>query len=578
MADIKEITKAAGPEKKQSGKRNKRFLIIAGIALVAVLAVCAVLFVILPATKTMERVTETGTVMQGVSVGGIDISGMTRDEALAATAGIADDLLSPIKFDIDVNGEIQTYTAKEFALCTDYDAVIEKAITYGRTGSFDERMEAANIASETGIDFAVDVLADEAGLKAALEKYQDELDVAPVNAEAVFAPWGYTATQNADGTVTNTAYMPELSEIVDMCKAHSKGKVYDGEPADLVRLPESERSNPLRYEYYKNTKFIEGYFPPGADIARFYYTDPVDGLAVDIDAIMGAVVSQVKSDTYETIVAPTTPKPAEVTLEDVKNQTQLIASWTSSYSHHSSSNRNYNVAMMSSIINDTVIKPGETWSVNDTAGPRNSTTAKEYGWRKAAGLYNGGTTQQYGGGVCQLGSTTYNACIRSGVTIVESWHHTIPSGYIPIGLDATLDTPNDKNPAGKDLVLGNDTENTFYIVSYVNPKDKNVTVEVYGVPLTDDSGQQILLTYSSKKTGRYGGGSMRNIQVAPGGTAPNGHVVGAGQTYVFSSPRSGTTAQAYKITMTLDGTQISKEEYGEETKYPPFDGYTYYAP
>ncbi len=565
------------PKKGIGKKKNKLILIISACVAVAALAVGAVLVFGSPAKDAMERVTELGTALHGVTVGGIDISGMTKEEALAATANLPDQLLGQISFYVDIEGEIKTYSAQDFALSTDYDKVIEQAVAYGRTGSFDERLDAAK-AADTGVDFPVDVVADEVELKAALALLKSGMDHPAVNAQADFAPWGYTVSTDANGQTVYTKYSPELSEIIAMCKAHAKAKEYSGEPKDLVRISEADKPNPLRYEYYKNTKFVKNHIPPNADIARFIYTDSVDGFEVDIDAIADAVISQVKNDAYETIVASTTPVTAEVTLEDVKNQTQLIASWTSSYSAHSGYNRNYNVAMMSSVINDTVIKPGETFSVNDTAGPRDAKTAKTYGWRKAAGLYNGGTTQQYGGGVCQLGSTTYNACIRSGVKIVSFWHHTIPSAYIPYGLDATLDTPSEKNPAGKDLVLGNDTQNTFYIVSYVSPKDKTVTVEVYGVPLTDASGQPILLTYKSKRTGRYGGGSMNTITVSPGGTAPNGHVVHAGESYVFSKPRSGTTVDVYQITMTLDGTQISKVQYGETVKYPPFDGYTYTAP
>jgi Uncharacterized vancomycin resistance protein len=564
MTDIKDTGEALGQGPKKSIGKNKLFLIISGCALVVVLAVAAVLLFTGGSAGTTERVVEFGTVMQGVSVGGIDISGMTKGEALAATADLSNQLLSQVNFDVDIDGEVMTFTAQEFALYTDYEAVIEKAVAYGRAGTFDERLAAANAAKESSVDFPVDILVDEAGLKTALASFKSEMDTPPLDAAAIFAPWGYAETQNADGTVTHTVFEPTLEERIDIVKAYANRDEYGGFPA-FVRIAEANMPNALRYEYYENDEFVEDYRPRDADISHFFYTDAVDGLVVDTGAIFDAVVSQVASDTYETIVAPVTVTPAAVTIEDMKSRTQLIASWSSSYSEHSSYNRNYNVAMMSSIINGAVLEPGQTFSVNGTAGPREAGTA--FGWRKAAGLYNGGTTQQYGGGVCQLGSTIYNACIRSGVTIVEFSHHTIPSAYIPIGLDATLSTPT------PDLVLGNDTESAFYIVSYVNPIERNVTVEVYGVPLTDASGQQILLTYDSERTGRYGSPGVKRVTVPYNSEAPDGHRVTS--EYRFSSPRSGTTALAYQITMTLDGTEISRVQYGDTIKYPPFVGYTY---
>jgi|AGTN01.1.fsa_nt_gi Uncharacterized vancomycin resistance protein len=578
MSDLKNAVEMMdiGPTKR--GGKNKLFLIISGCALVVALAVCAVLLLTGgSAEDPSERVVEFGTVMQGVSVGGIDISGMTKGEALAATADLSNQLLSQVNFDVDINGEVMTFTAQEFALYTDYETVMEQAIAYGRTGTFDERLAAANAAKESSVDFPVDILVDEAGLKAALASFKGEMDTPPIDAAADFAPWGYSETQNADGTVTYTKYTPELATLIDICTAYSKGKAYTGFPADLVRIADEEMPIPLRYQYWENDHYEKDYRPVDANIARFIYTEEVDGLVVDTDAIYDAVIAQVESDTYETFVAPVESTPATVKLADIRNRTQLISSWTSSYSDHYGTARNYNVAMLSSLLTGAEIEPGEIWSINDTAGPRNATTAKTYGWREAAGIENGGYTPQYGGGVCQLGSTTFNAAIRSGLTWTEHWHHSIPSGYVPLGLDSTLDSPRGSSYAGKDLKLQNDTANTFYLVSYVNPLDKNVTVEIYGVPLTDATGQQIILNYSFKNLGRYGSPKASEVPVSEGFVCPDGTVISAtGLTsYEFAKSSAGTIVQTYQITLALDGTQIGDPVEYEYHRYPVINGTTY---
>lgn len=574
MSDYKSATEAQEIWPKKRGGKNKLFLIISGGVLLVALAVSAVLLLSNgPAEDSAQRVVEFGTVMKGVTVGGIDISGMTRDEALAATAGLQDKLLGEVNFDIDINGEIKTFTAQDFALYTDYETVIEQAIAYGRTGSFDERLAAAKEAKEAGKDFPVDVIYDETALKTALSTLKSEMDTPPIDATATFAAWGFTKTEAADGTVTYTPYTPDLDEMKEICKAYANGKEYTGFP-DRVRVTaEEDKPLKLRYEYWNDRTggYVDGYVPRDADIAHFIYTEEVDGLVVDTDAIYDAVVSQVESDTYETIVAPVQVTPATVKLETIKAQTQMIASWTSSYggASHYGYNRNYNVAMLSSLLNGGEIKPGDTFSVNTTAGPRNATTAKTYGWREAAGIENGGYSPQYGGGVCQLGSTTFNAAIRSGLTVTEHWHHTIPSDYVPIGLDATLDS------GGKDLKLKNDTQMTYYLVSYINPTDRNVTVEFYGVPLTDANGQPILLTYTSKKLGRYGTPTSKVVEVDSGFAAPDGTVINETlPSYEYAKNREGTTAQSYIITRSLDGTKISEEKY-DYWKYPVINGTTY---
>jgi vancomycin resistance protein YoaR len=327
--------------------------------------------------------------MQCVSVNGVDISGMTRDEALAATSGIEAQLFAQANFTVDVNGTQMNFTAQDFALKTDYQDVIEKAMAYGRTGTFDERLAAANAAKASPVDFPVTVSVDETGLKTALTALKTQLDTAPVDATATFAPWGYTAETAQDGKVTYTPFTPDLAAMKKMCTTYAKRKDYTDVP-ELVRLSDAEMPNTLRYEFFDDSKYNDDDIPEDWNIARFIYTDAVDGLVVNTDAIFDAVVSQVGSGSYETIVAPVTVTPATVKLADIKNQTQLISSWTSSFRNHDDSARVYNVSMMSCLISGSVIQPGGEWSANTTVGSRNEETPRYTAGRKPRALRTAG--------------------------------------------------------------------------------------------------------------------------------------------------------------------------------------------
>ncbi len=577
MSVLRSAVEGPGVGPKKRGGRNKLFLLISGGVLLVALAVSAVLLLSSGTGEdSAQRVVEFGTVMQGVKVGGIDISGMTRDEALAATATLSDKLLGDVNINIDVNGELMPFTAQDFALFTDYETVIEQAIAYGRTGSFDERLKAANDAKEKGVDLPVTVHYDETALRTALTTLKSQLDTPPIDASATFAPWGFSKTENEDGTVTYTPYTPELDDIIDYCTVISKGKEYTKFP-EFVRLSDAEMPSPLRYQYWNDRKGSKGGYEDeavqrDANVARFIYNEQVDGLVVDIDAIYDAVTAQVESGSYETIVAPVEVTPATVTIEQVKNQTQMIASWTSSYGgsgHAKDYDRNYNVDMIASLLNGTVVMPGGTMSVNDIVGSRDVNTAKKYGWRKAAGIENGAYTPQYGGGVCQLGSTTYNAAIRSGLYVVESHHHSIPSGYVPIGLDATL------NSGSLDLKLRNDATTPVYLVTYNNPTARTVTVEFYGVPLTDATGQQIIKKYTSKNLGTYGTPVPKTIIKPLNFVCPDGTILSVENTpYEHAKNRQGTIAQATEIIYSLDGTEISRDVW-PEYRYPVINGVIY---
>ena len=530
------------PVQKQKGKKG---ILIAVICITVGLLLAFAAYTMDQNNKIMNN----DRVLEGVSVGGIDLSEMTKEQALAATADLENKLLSPIQISIDVEGELFQYNAQDFGITTDYEAVIAQALSYGHTGTLEERKQAIAQTKEQGVDFPVSVQADRESVLAVLLPLKENLDKAPVNASYVFTPWGHLP----DGT-------PYEQDEEAMIEAAAAGK--DHERPELARISSADMPNKLRYLFWKNDEFIVDYIPRDADIERFAYTDGVNGRAIDMQAVADNIMKAVETGSYETIVAPVEAIEPEITLEEIKYNTQLISSWTSSFSLHYSYNRNWNVAKLSGIVNGVIIEPGQEWSINNEAGPRSLST----GWKEAAGISNGGYTQQAGGGVCQISSTVYNAAIRSALEITDSTHHSISSDYIPLGLDATIST------GAPDLKIKNPYTVPVYMVSYVNPKDKNVTVEVYGPPVVDDEFGDVILNFSFKDMGRFGTPKMMyyyNTAVAPDET-----VIAPGESYEFAKARQGREVQTYIHYLTLDGQELKVEDF-HHYKWNPINGRTY---
>ncbi len=543
-------------------KKGKRLFLIISAGVMLVCLAAAAYFVFNTGDTRVQRVLDFGTVMAGVSVNGVDISGLTHEEAKSATQSISKEQLSAVKFSFSVNGQVHEYALADLGVATDYEDVLTQAVQFGRTGSFDERKAAYDKAKNEGVTFTVGLTVMDDVLHAALTQMKTALDQVPQDATAEFMPNGYSL----DAAGTPVKYEPDPRALAD---ANASGKNLDR--PELVRIDPAAMPNPLRYQYYNHNKYeTEDFIPKDANIARFFYKPEVTGISVNTEAVFDAVKNAVSSGDFSTIEIPTQVTEAQVKLADIQAATQLITSWTSSYREHAGHSRVWNVSRMSSFINASVLNPGDVWSANDTAGPRTDKTAKTIGWKKAAGLENGGTTQQVGGGVCQLGSTTYNAAIRANLTIVEMWHHSTPSDYISKGLDATLNT------GAQDLRFKNDNTMPVYLVSYVDPAKKTVTVEVYGqLPVDPEFGANVIYDFRSNNKGsRYGSGtakSVYNTKVAPDGTAlsPESPV------YVFSTPRAGTKIDVYKYVLAADGTQLSEKLF-ENADYKPVNGVTYY--
>ena len=94
--------------------------------------------------------------------------------------------------------------------------------------------------------------------------------------------------------------------------------------------------------------------------------------------------------------------------------------------------RAHNITLAAEKINDSVVEPGGEFSFNEAVGP----TTKRNGFKLGMIFNSGRRSQGYGGGVCQVSSTLYNAAKDAGMEITERHEHSLDVGYIERGNDA----------------------------------------------------------------------------------------------------------------------------------------------
>ena len=93
-----------------------------------------------------------------------------------------------------------------------------------------------------------------------------------------------------------------------------------------------------------------------------------------------------------------------------------------------------NIARAAAYLDGTVLAPGEVWSFNRTVGPR----TLERGFVDAPVIVQDELEPGVGGGVCQVATTLFAAGVMGGLDVVKRRSHSRPSGYAPLGLDATV--------------------------------------------------------------------------------------------------------------------------------------------
>ena len=97
----------------------------------------------------------------------------------------------------------------------------------------------------------------------------------------------------------------------------------------------------------------------------------------------------------------------------------------------------YNIRLASEVINGILVKPQEIFSFNKYVGP----AEKADGYKESTIIANGVFVNGYGGGICQVSSTLYNAVLLANLPIVERYNHSVygeATKYVPLGQDAAI--------------------------------------------------------------------------------------------------------------------------------------------
>ncbi len=141
--------------------------------------------------------------------------------------------------------------------------------------------------------------------------------------------------------------------------------------------------------------------------------------------------------------------------------------------HKCCQNRVTNIHRIADIVRGAIIKPGETFSVNDFVGQR--TTAK--GFVTDGVIYNGELTQDVGGGVSQFATTLFNAALFAGLDFAEYQSHSLYISRYPKGHEATISFPH------PDLQIVNHSK--YGVMIWPTYTDTSLTVHLYSTRYID---------------------------------------------------------------------------------------------
>lgn len=142
-----------------------------------------------------------------------------------------------------------------------------------------------------------------------------------------------------------------------------------------------------------------------------------------------------------------------------------------------------NIHRIADLLDGTLVKPGEVFSVNEKVGPR--TTAN--GFVPAPTIVEGDMEDTVGGGVSQFATTLFNALLHAGYDIIERQPHSYWFPRYPMGHEATLSYPK------PDIIFKNDTASGLLIET--DYTDTRITVKLFG----NKEGRKVKTTVSGRQ-------------------------------------------------------------------------------
>lgn len=410
-----------------------------------------------------------GTFLNGVSMGNVDLSGKTYEEGLAAIKDYVASL-SGTKVKLNsIGGNSVDATLSDFGMYWDDERGVEEAFLVGNEGSIIDRYKARK-----------DVEYEK-------KKYPLRL--------------GY----NRDLIKQIVSEQADLYNIA-------------GEPARLTK-----------------------------EDGDFTIIPGVSGQEIDIKSSVAWIIADIENPDGQpiTIDLKVNVQDSQAQIEELEKVHDVIGSYKTSFSS-SSKDRSGNVTNGTNLVDGTVLYPGEQFSMYETVSP----FTEENGYFLAGSYSNGMVVESFGGGICQVSSTLYNAVLRAELEVVERYNHSMIVSYVDLSSDAAI------SGTSKDFKFKNNKDYPIYIEGYTT-SDKQVIFNIYGI---EDRPANREVTFESVKLSET---VLDTERVVADSSMPLGSIS-------VQSPHTGYEGELWKV-VKVDGveterTQVNRSVYHASPK------------
>lgn len=509
-------------EENLSKKHSNKGILI--LAILGIITLIAVLFSTMFALANMNNTT----ILDGVSVKGIELKGLTKDEAMAkVTEQLTEELAENIvltyqEYSTTTNGE-------QIEAKYNIEKLVNEAYNVGRAGNIIENNYAILKALISGINIESELNYNEELLNNVVSDIDTKIPGALKEYSYYIENGNLIITSGKQGIATQGERLKTQisSAIASTTKEDNTiqipTKIVEPKPIDIEKIHEEIYTEPQN-AYYTTEPFT-----------IYPHVDGVD-FSISVEEAKVIIETEKEKEEYSIPLKYTSP---EVTTNKIGTEAfpNLLSTFSTKYDI-TNKNRSNNLVLSAGKINGTILMPGEEFSYNKVVGERTISA----GYKEAKIYSNGKIIDGLGGGICQISSTLYNAVLYANLEVTSRRNHQFTTSYVGAGLDATVVY------GSTDFKFVNNRKYPIKIVAEV--KNGIAKMDIYGVKEEVEYEvklEPVVLSYIPYKT-QY----ITDTSLAKG------------QQVVKQKGSNGCKTVTYKYLL-LNGNIISKTEISRDT-------------
>ena len=403
------------------------------------------------ATETQPAPKAEPKIAKGVTIGGISVGKMTREQAIEAVNDSLDDIYQKENMVISLGDDTLTLTPSQSGAHLDVEAAVDAAL------------------NGQGTEITPKLSLDMERIEAALRSFYNRLG-------GIYTPSGYWLEGEAPDVITqegtcqtlvinqgSAGHLVDLQDSIDKIKTAYNNQEF---AVTLDDLGEEKEPSPLMLTKILDQVSVPAQ-PPRVDPQTLELIPGKDGYGFDIEKASQLLENTAPGNAVRITMEYMAPAVSE---EDAWFQ-DVLGYCKTEYSDNE--NRTKNLELACAKLDGIILQPGDTLSYNETLGKR----TREAGYLPAPAYSGTELVDEVGGGICQVSSTLYLSSLFAELTIVDRRNHGFPVNYIPLGLDATV------NWGTTDLKIRNDYELPVKISAKV--EDGYVKIKILGVEQRD---------------------------------------------------------------------------------------------